>query len=447
MESKIIVVLLISLVLLSLTIKNFIWGLYIFIFLCPIIPPVIALYINASLPLITFQRIMLVVLVVVWSIKYLMGQMPQIEKPPLIELLFVFVGFVFFSCIFASQSKIAFKEFFSERIIGVPIIYFLFFQFMRDEKAMKKTFYVLMISGFVVAVIGIIQALTQTSPFYYLGKYFMPEEKILELGFADIVSVANRRLGLYRVQSTIPSIGLSAYLAFIIPVFLMITNCIKQKTYRFVMILGVIILIVCEFFTLSLGGWLTTYIAVILLLESKKIKLFLLIIGLTLLLTICYFIGMLNKERGGFRAWQFLGAIQITLEYPLFGTGLNTFNDIVKVPIIPGENQPRYADAVSYPQKLLVETGIPSVSILAVFLLLILIKVRQSCQRFHYKKVFFYNAVSKGLLAGIVGNLVLSVASVSLLNSHTGIIVFWVSLAIAMRLWVISIALDKQILR
>jgi hypothetical protein len=449
MELRIFIAVIITLAVLAVTIKNYQWGLYVFVFLCPILPPAISLYINDDFPLITFQRVMLVILGLVWGVKYLTGKTMKIEKPPLMGLLFVFIGVVFVSSLLAPQPKLALKEFLSERWIGIPVLFFLAFQTIRDANTVKRIINLMIISSLIVCIFGIIEFVTRVNVFFEIGRLLMPQGKLAGMGFSAS-SNGFLRMGIPSIQSSFPIFtGLAAYVVFIIPLVLAVFYSIR-------MALSLSILLGALFLTISLGGYIIIGLVLVILWPvrpSIKIRTFLLyFIMIILLFSFTKYtykeydsspvattdIPVIAKEGGFARFWQGIAVLKTSLNRPLLGAGLGAFSEVVEIRNSEGLLLRKGADGYSYQQVVLVETGIPAFLIMCLFWWLLLGRMRSASGNLYARQNNGLYDLNKSMFAAIIGNLILSCVSISLLNTHTGVLVFWVSTAIAMRLWVIS---------
>jgi len=379
---------------------------------------------------------MLGILFGIWLVKYLAGTQAKIEKPPLIFLLLGFIGLVLISSLLTANPKTVLKEFLSERIIGIIIVYFLIFQLVRDKETIIKVTRLLLISAFIIAFLGVIEELIQCNLFYEIGKYLVPADKLSRLGFDNF---AAKRFGIFLVQSSFPiSNGLAAYLVFILPIALSITFFIKKKSLAILMLFSILILFLCLIFTASMGGYIGIGIILFILWKTKPIiKCSLLLLFVLTIIGWFYFTGTLVKERGFHRFWQLVAVTQTVSQHPM-GTGLNTFNEAVKVLPRPGESELIPADGYAYSQQILVETGVLSFIILAIIWLILLYRIRETSKEFQKHDDRFWQSFSWALFTAFATNIILSLGTHSILNTNNGIIVFWISVALAMRLWIIS---------
>ncbi len=413
------------------TIMNFKRGLLIFLFLTPLIPMSISLYLGESVPLITFQRVGLVVLILVWIAKYLVSEKHKIEKVPLLGLLSLFLLLVSITSVFSVNFGTSMREFFSERVVGIPFIYFLVFQGIRSRVDIKRFLCVLLISGFIVSVLGIYEFYSGENPFSKI--HLMPEQKLQALGFGYY----RTRAGFMRVQSTFSHpLGLAAYLVFLIPLAIALPFNSGLKTKRFLTVLLLATFTISLFFTFSRAVWLI--LIVILLILARKNKLLLLGTLLVVLLFVLFWgqIGWLSYNRIIYRSWLWKGGLRTMIQYPLLGTGLNTFKQQVVVLTDAGELTG--TDPMVYFLNRLIENGILTFAILMALFLSLILKIKKASQTFLELKNPAYGRLSLSMLAAFVGSLLLSSFSLGILNSSAGIIIFWATVAVSMRLWLIS---------
>jgi len=411
---------------------NFKKGLLIFLFLTPLIPMHISLYLGESVPLITFQRIGLIILILVWITKYLVSENHKIEKVPLLGLFSLFLFLVFISSVLSTNSGVSLKEFFSERVIGILFIYFLVFQEIKSRVDIKRFLCILLISGFIVSALGIYEFYSGENLFFKM--HLIPEQKLQALGFGYY----RIRAGFMRVQSTFSHpLGLAAYLVFLIPLAIALPFNSDLKNKRLLTALLLVTFTVCLFFTFSRGAWLILIVILFILARKKK----LLIWGVLLLMVFLFVlfwgqIGWLSYSKTIYRWWLWKGGLRAVIQHPLIGTGLNTFKQ--QVVVLTDTGGRTGTDPMVYLLNQLVENGIPAFTILIALFLSLILKIKKSFRTFLALNDPAFSQLSLSILGAFAGSLLLSSFSLGILNSSAGIIIFWATVAVSMRLWLIS---------
>lgn len=444
--------------LLWLAVRNFKLALYLFIFLVPVITEPLSLYIKPSIPLITFARVMLVILTLGWLIRYSFGIDRKIQMPPLFGLIILFTGLLFLSTLFSTNQPASMKEFFSERKLGVPFLYFLVFQTIKSEKEVKEVLSLFIAGMALVSLLGIAEFIIGKNIFYAISA--LPDEKLLGLGFGYL----RKRAGFFRIQSSqFHPIALAAYLVFILSIALLLFKSLYKRTY-YRLIIAIVISIIALGMTFSAGAWLVFILilgAIILrhaTLRFSTCKKRLLIIGviiITLSAAILYQTGIIVPKSVNWRLRLIEPVIKTTLSHPLFGTGFSTYNDFVK--FYDNDFKIWVSDPMSYFQLMLVENGIPALLVFIIICFLVLSHLNRAANNFLQSgnvglseprtvsrerdpdvSGLVHGEQGNGLFWAFIGTFILALGSVSVLNCSTGAIIFWISVALSMRLWLIS---------
>lgn len=417
--------------LLWLAITNFKAILYLFIFLTPLFAEPLSLYLSPVIPLITFSRVMLVILTLGWLIRYSLGINREIQKPPLFGLILLFTGLLFMSAIFSINLPVSFKEFFSERKIGIPIIYFLIFQTIKTEQEIKKVFYLFIAAMTLVSILGIIEFITGYNIFYQISA--LPDEKLKQIGFG----YHHSRVGYSRIYSAFFSpIALAAYLVFILPIALSLFKSIPKRAY-YRLIIAILISAVALFCTVSAGAWLVFILIISAVILRQKKQLFIILILIAgIALGVLYHTGILPSTSINWRLQLINPVIKTTLSHPLWGTGFNTYTDYVK--FLDTDTNQWVSDPMSYFQVMLVENGIPALLVFLIFYFLFMLRLNNAIRNSQKTDNYFLRDSGFGLKWAFIGTFLLALGSVSIINCSSGPIVFWISVALAMRLWLIS---------
>jgi len=305
----------------------------------------------------------------------------EFVRNPLTLFIFLFIFYVFLQLFFSIYFWATKTELI--KVISYALIFFVTLNIIKTRPQITRILAVIMIMGFVMGI-------------FYLMRYF----------------------GVVTPRGFINPDHFSAYLGMIIPLalgFLLVS--ISQSQPRFLIFFCTIIMAGALFMTMSRGGMFCFGAALLfmvgLALTRRSIRGKGWIISLTLIfviLAIAWLGATPVIERilsikaevtsryfgGRLPIWQ--GAVNIIRNYPLFGTGLGTFNYIFpkyqSAQIIAG----RYVHAHSDILELISEIGIPFFLLMVGYGLLIVVYL---FRRFYAR----HNAWVTGLSIGIFGSL------------------------------------------
>src|SRR5690242_5680418 len=128
-----------------------------------LIPSGISLYFGTALPLLTFQRVMLVLLVAVVLVHNASGYLSALWSTPHIRLLLGMIFVLALSTAFSSHPDLSRREFFSERVIGLPLYFAVVCMALPDEAAVRRLLTAFCAIGFVILVLALVEAVTGNS--------------------------------------------------------------------------------------------------------------------------------------------------------------------------------------------------------------------------------------------------------------------------------------------
>lgn len=399
-----------------------------FIFFTPIIPMSISFYINETFPLITFQRVAILILLFFLFFSSLTAK--KIILPSHSILFISFLFFAFISSIFSTYPGQSLKEFFSERVIGMFLIYFLVFNLVKDERFIEKSIDVILISGFIIAIFSIFEFLLKTNLFWNIK--LIPEEKLYEVGFRGYHQI---RAGMLRAQASFPhSIYLGSYLAFLFPI------CIAKNFNSKRKILWIIILLfyfVSIIMTGSRGALYSLFIIVMFTFWYKKKGIIFTIFSLVLIITVIIF---LSREMRAidyiYRVWLLKGSFYSFLDRPFLGSGFGSFAETVIV--LDNVGRVIVTDPLTYFPKMLVENGAITFIFFVLLLYQILMKIKVGAKNYILLNEKKYACIMHFTCFGSILALLTSIYSQGVLNNSNTSIIFWAILALMMRLWLIS---------
>ncbi len=261
----------------------------------------------------------------IWLLKMLKNRTFEFIKTPLTLFIFLFIGYVFFqyqSLVFGLWSSVYRNATKTElfKIISYALIFFVTLNTIKTKQQIMRILLVVIPMGFFMSI-------------FYLIRYF----------------------GVKAPRGIINSDHFSAYLGMIIPLGLGVffardaqyARRDTQYAIRFLLFFCVIIMSVALFFTMSRGG-MFSFIAALLFMavltsqrKSFKRKGWVLSAVIILIIFTIAWLGatpvvervlsikveISSRYFGGrFPIWQ--GTLNLIKDYPIFGTGLGTFNDI-----------------------------------------------------------------------------------------------------------------------
>lgn len=230
---------------------------YFTVFIFPVIPGSAGVEISPSLPLLTFQKVLVAGLCVAWitrnrEIKYF----SRLAASKVGKAVYAFFAYLCFDlCIHFSLSAVV-------ALLNIMVSWFLLFVILSTsvlyfwEKKpgidlVPRMFSMILISSAVIAFFGILYSFTGVNVFYEI----LPFAESPKFTLASVESTV--RLGsLYRAISSIDwPIPLGFYLVLVFPLFLMIGK--KSAAYVF----GGGAVLVCLFLTQSRGSYIGLFVA------------------------------------------------------------------------------------------------------------------------------------------------------------------------------------------
>jgi hypothetical protein len=412
-----------------LTFVKFKFMLKIFVFLSPIIPLSVAIYLKENIPLITFHRVGLFIIVIVWLIRIFSKRETKVSFPPAISMFFLYLLFAFVSSYLSEYNFKGIREFFSERVLGSIFVYIISFQTFATEEDIKNVLRLMIISGLVVTLFGLVEYIRQENIFLSLD--LIPEEKMIALGFGYF----RTRQGMLRIQSSFSHpLDLASYLVFLFPLALtFFTTASGFKRIFYIFVLSSFLIAI--YFTVSRGAWIIIALTTFLLTKTKgKAKIFIMMCVLfviALVLTSWEKEFITEKVAYSYRYYQIKSALLYAIKHPFIGTGLKTFEDYIIVFSPEGEYAP---DPMAHVLNVAVETGIVSLILFFATIGTILKKLKKAYYNFCYLNDKVWQEIVLSARVAIWGNLILAVFSISIFVLSQGNLVFWTLAGMLMRL-------------
>ena len=392
-----------------------------------LIPNGIALYFGPTLPLVTFQRVMLALLVVTILFHVPARFLAALWVTPRIRLLLGMVLAMAVATALSREPAVSQRELFSERAVGLPLYFAAVWLALRDERAVRRLLWALVAAAVLVLIVAALEAMTGRGLVAQLG--LLPPDKLEGLGYhADL----ERRVGLPRVQSVFQhSLQLGAFLVALIPLLFVLRR--HALTWRrglcsLTLVLAVIALI----FTWSRGAWLALLLAVLLYRGSWHRWLVLALGGAAFVLAWSA-LGFLRPITLVYRWWLIQGVLHAVFAHYGFGTGPGTFVHSVIVRVAATSEQTG-VDPLAYSLTMAIEAGPLFVLLLWWFVLGILRDAGRARDHARATGRVETADVLNALRAGVLSNLFLSLFSTSLFGMTTGLFISLMLLAAIDRL-------------
>jgi len=385
-----------------------------------LIPNGVSLYFGPTLPLLTFQRVMLVVLVAA-ALTHAPGRfVSALTGAPRIRLVLAMTLALGVATALSSEPAVSQREFLSERGIGLPLYFAAVWLALGDEPAVHRMLRAFVAVAAIVLVLAVVEAATGRSVVAQLQ--LLPAAKLEALGYhADL----ERRVGLPRVQSVFQHpLQLGAYLVALIPLVAVLRRYAAtlwgRGFYAVVFALGLFALA----FTWSRGAWAALLLA-LLWLGGHGVRRWMLVAVLGLAaFTALWRLGLLEASTFAYRGWLISGVWHALVTHAGFGTGPGTFTRVVSV-LVGGTYERTAVDPLAYSLTMAIEAGPIFVVLLWWFVLGSLRDAGRARDQALAAGRRETADVLNALRAGVLANLMLSLFSTSLFGMTSG---FFISL-------------------
>jgi len=385
-----------------------------------LIPNGVALYFGPTVPLLTFQRLMLVVLVVAALVHTPSGYFRALFAAPRIRLLLATMLVLAVATVLSTDPSASHREFLSERGVGLPVYFAAVWLALGDEASVHRMLRAFVVAGAIVLVLAVVEAGTGRSVVAQLQ--LLPAEKLDALGYhAEL----ERRAGLPRVQSVFQHpLQLGAYLVALIPLVVVLrrhaTAFWGRAWYTIVLLLGLCALV----FTWSRGAWAALLVAVLLVGRRGLGRWVLFAAGGAAGLLVLSQLGFLRASTLAYRRWLISGVLHTLVAHYGFGTGPGTFARAVIVHV-GGTSQHAGVDPLAYSLTMAIEAGPIFVALLWWFVLGFLRDGSRARDHALVRGRADTADMLNALRVGVLANLMLSLFSSSLFGMTTG---FFISL-------------------
>ena len=385
-----------------------------------LIPNGVALYFGPTLPLLTFQRAMLVVLVLA-ALAHAPGRfLGALVAAPRIRLVLAMTLALAVATALSSDPAVSQREFLSERGIGLPLYFAAVWLALGHEAGVHRMLRAFVAVAVIVLILAAVEAATGRSVVAQLQ--LLPAEKLDALGYhAEL----ERRAGLPRVQSVFQHpLQLGAYLVALIPLVAVLRRHAQtlwgRGCYTVTLALGLLALV----FTWSRGAWAALLLALLWLGRRGVGRWVLFAVGGVAGVLVMWQLGLLQARTLVYREWLISGVLRALGAHYGFGTGPGTFTRAVIV-IVGGTSQRTQVDPLAYSLTMAIEAGPIFVALLWWFVLGFLRDASQARDHALAAGRRETADVLNALRVGVLANLALSLFSSSLFGMTTG---FFISL-------------------
>jgi len=270
-----------------LTVINFNLAIYLVIFIFPLLPRYFGIDLGGNLPVVNIHRILLGFIILFWILRKIINREKifynSILMTPILFLCLAQLFSSFFSPSFRSSMKIFFSFVFEQYLV-----YFLMFDFIRTKKQVNSVIGILIISGVVISIIGIIEYFTH----YNIYSFFEPARA--ELSSAQLIQ---ERLGFGRIETSFgTSTALGGYLILIIPISLIFMANTKTGFKKALWGISSLLFLLALYFTKARGAFLGFLVSLVIIFPQYRKQTLIGCIVLFILFTIPEFFPLQGSE-------------------------------------------------------------------------------------------------------------------------------------------------------
>ena len=376
-----------------------------------------------SIPIsIAMTNIGIVLAIILWLIKKIMNKDWRLVGTPINIFLILLILVSLFSLI--NSIKMSSSIGGMQKLFKGILLFFIIVETIKDRKKLRRIVWAALLGLVLVSVDGVFQYLT--------GKDFIRGYKF-NIGFRYPGQPGLRRLSASMHNPN----DFSSYLVTVIP--LAVSMALYYLKGKKKLLLGLVWLIAffCMFQTYSRGAILAFTIVMVLFSIIKKDKrlaaaLLAMLLILPFLLprsVVNWSVTHLNPyeffvEVGG-RRWHWQAAINMIKTHPFLGVGTNTFSINYESYKIAADPLTGWYAHNAYLQ-LAAEIGILG---LAIFLLMLLVVIRNWWRHYKGVRVSDFQAISLGIFGGFISYLIASALESNLQYSNLAVL-FWAMLGL-----------------
>ncbi|MGU8607404.1 hypothetical protein ACV3RW_10520 [Clostridium perfringens] len=213
--------------------------LYIYIFLLPLLPVTFALNISDSIPLISFSRILLFLLIVYEFIKQKLSLKVVLNSSGVYILIFYFIPILISNLINLNKYSLM-------GIVNILIEQILFYIILRNNLDLKKIDIIMKIiifTAFILATLGIVEAITKFNVFSFLD--LAKRENLRSSG--EFI-----RMGSIRIETSFGhSLGFGLYLVMFSPIIFFYSVNLKKCNLKYIGYITSVLMIINICLTMS----------------------------------------------------------------------------------------------------------------------------------------------------------------------------------------------------
>lgn len=394
-----------------------------------IIPNGVSLYFGPSLPLLTFQRVIFLLLVLAAVIHAPTEYARSLFRAPGIVLVWGMIAAMAVATALSVQPAVSQREFFTERALGLPFYYAVTWLALRGRRTTSQALKAVGVVGLAIAAIAIVEAFTGRGVVAGLG--LLPPEKLKNLGYDAVLDL---RAGFPRVESVfqhplILGSFLVAYVPLVVALRRNATSLLERWCWSVALGLGIVSLVL----TWSRGAWVALLLAV-LMLRGGGFRRWVLVTGGGVLFVVVWSqLGFLSISKLAYRWWLVSAVAKALTAHFGFGSGPGTFVKEVVV-YVTGTGARVDTDAMAYSLTMAIEAG-PIFTLLLWWFVLKMLRMAKTSGALAQRdgdadRVHVLDA----LRAGISANLLLSAISASLFGPTVGLFLVFMLVAMAARL-------------
>lgn len=400
------------------------------IFIYPLIPQYIGFDFQGRI-IINPHRALIAGLFLVWILRKAFTGDKIFHKTPLNLAIIFFLSTRLISVIFSIDFSISLFRFISE-VVTFFIFYYVVIDTIHTKRQFYRTLNILIYSGILVSILGIIEFLSKTN----IYAYFDPVRESYILTASKILS----RTGFLRIEGGFGHpIVLGMYLVLLIPLVLnqaLIDNFPKKILW----ILALLFMSLAVLFTYSRSAWVGLFL-VLFFFSIRYVKKSIPVIPVIVISVIVVLVfnplfirtnlSKLNvifqesvslEENSeiaistSLRLFQMKHALPIALKKPFTGFGIAKSKEATGLRSID-----------NYYLNLMIESGITSLIAILFLYLLIFVKLKKAIRT---SKDYRFRTMAFSFIVSILSYIII----LTMVSLTTGFLMFWVVIALAMRL-------------
>ncbi len=394
-----------------------------------LVPNGVALSFGAAIPLLTFQRVMLLLLVGVALVHAPARWFRGLWHTPGIRILWAMVLVLAISTALSAQPALSQREFLSERQLGLPLFFATVWLALTGKVAARRLLVALGTVGIVISILAVVEAATGHGVVASIG--VLPAEKLTELGYRDVLET---RAGLPRVESVFQHpLLLGAFLVAYVPLVWILRRHARTPWIKGYWTVAVVLGLTALILTWSRGAWVALLTAILLLRGSGWRRWLVIGLGGAAFFVVWSGLGFLQAGNIVYRWWLVSSVLAAMWGHYGFGTGPATFATSLVVRIA-GTRLGTTADAMAYTLTMAIEAGPFYVALFWWLLLRVVSGARRAAGDARAAGRAEQSDLLEALRAGLLANLLLCLVSYSLFNTTGGLMTAFILVAATTKL-------------